>query len=92
MEGLNMGTRYPVGIQAPGSAVTCLFLVPSRFSAGAQPGMSRTEATQFYTAAGFPISNGRPVSRCGKPARPDVKLVDINADRRLRQRMSVEGK
>jgi hypothetical protein len=44
--------------------------------------MSRVEAAQLYSAAGFPISNGEPVNRCGKPAKPRVTFVDINGDKR----------
>ena len=58
----------------------CLALVP--FSVSAQSGMSRDEAAQLYSAAGFPISNGQPVNRCGKPAKPRVTFVDINGDKR----------
>lgn len=50
-------------------------------AATAQTGMSRAEAAQLYSAAGFPIANDRPVNRCGQPAKPRVTLVDINADR-----------
>src|SRR5574337_1646392 len=55
-------------------------LVPT--AAAAQSGMSRAEAEQLYTAAGFPIRNDEPVNRCGQPAKPRVTFVDINGDRR----------
>ena len=48
----------------------------------AQSRMSRAEATQLYTAAGFAIANGQPRNRCGGPAKPRVTFVDINADKR----------
>jgi hypothetical protein len=44
--------------------------------------MSRAEAAQLYSAAGFAISNDRPVNRCGKAAKPRVTFVDINGDKR----------
>ena len=44
--------------------------------------MSRPEAAQLYTAAGFPIVNEQPLNRCRQPARPRVTFVDLNADRR----------
>jgi hypothetical protein len=65
-----------------GLALTGLVLLgglPDR--AAAQSGMSRPEATQLYTAAGFPIVGDQPVNRCGQPARARVSFVDINADR-----------
>ena len=49
-------------------------------TAGAQLGLSRTEATQLYKAAGYRIVNAQPVNRCGKPAWPRVSFVDINGD------------
>jgi len=42
--------------------------------------MSKPEMAQLYTAAGFPIVRDQPVNRCGKPAKPGVKLVDLNGD------------
>jgi hypothetical protein len=51
-------------------------------SATAQSGMSKAEAAQLYSAAGFPISSDQPVNRCGKPATPRVTFVDINGDQR----------
>jgi hypothetical protein len=44
--------------------------------------MSKPEAAQLYTAAGFPIVGDQPVNRCRKPARPRVTFVDINSDGR----------
>ncbi len=58
----------------------CLALVP--LGAGAQSGMSKVEAAQLYTAAGFPIVRDQPVNRCRKPAKPRVTFVDINSDGR----------
>jgi hypothetical protein len=57
----------------------CLFV---SVAAGAQVRMSKEEVAQLYTAAGFPIVNNQPVNRCGKPAKPRVTFVDINADKR----------
>jgi hypothetical protein len=48
----------------------------------AQSGMSRAEAAQLYTAAGFAIANDQPVNRCGQRARPRVSFIDLNADKR----------
>jgi hypothetical protein len=62
------------------SACACLLLAPITVSA--QPGMSKAEAAQLYTAAGFPMLNDQPVNRCGKPAKPRVTFVDINGDKR----------
>jgi hypothetical protein len=44
--------------------------------------MSKLEAAQLYTAAGFPIVRDQPVNRCGRPAKPRITFVDINGDRR----------
>ena len=48
----------------------------------AQSSMSRAEAAQLYTAAGFVIANDQPVNRCGQRARPRVSFVDLDADKR----------
>ena len=61
-------------------ACGCLLLVPIAVSA--QSSMSKAEAAQLYTAAGFPIVSDQPVNRCGKPATPRVTFVDINGDKR----------
>jgi len=58
------------------------FVVCVPLHGGAQQGMSRAEAAQSYTATGVAITNGRPVSRCGQPAKRRVTFVDPNADRR----------
>jgi hypothetical protein len=44
--------------------------------------MSRSEAAELYSAAGFPIVMNQPVNRCGKPAKPRVTFIDINGDKR----------
>lgn len=51
-------------------------------AAGAQTQLSRAEAAQMYTAAGFTIANDRPLNACGQPARPRVTMVDVNGDKR----------
>ncbi len=61
-------------------AAACGLLLP--LPADAQSGMSRAEAAQLYTAAGFRIVNDQPVNRCGRPAKPRVTFVDVNGDRR----------
>ena len=50
--------------------------------ASAQSGMSRAEAAQLYTAAGFAIANDQPVNRCGQRAKPRVSFIDLDADKR----------
>jgi hypothetical protein len=52
------------------------------FAAGAQSGITKAEAAQLYSAAGFPIAGNQPLNRCGRPAKPRVTFVDINGDRR----------
>jgi hypothetical protein len=74
------GNRTRIQSLACAAALCCLVLAP--LGAGAQTRMSVAEATQLYTAAGFRIVNNQPVNRCGKPAKPHVTFVDINADRR----------
>ncbi len=69
------GAALPVA-----SVCGCLLLVPITVSA--QPSMSKAEAAQLFTAAGFRISNDPPVNRCGKPTRPRVTFMDINGDKR----------
>ncbi|MEO6033538.1 MAG: hypothetical protein ABIP61_16880 [Burkholderiaceae bacterium] len=64
------------------AAVSFAFIACLPLEGHAQSGMSRAEAAQLYTAAGFVIANDRPVNRCGQPARPNVTFVDLNADKR----------
>lgn len=61
-------------------AAACVGGAPS--AAGAQSQMSRAEAAQLYTAAGFTIVDNRALNTCGQPAKPRVTFVDINADKR----------
>jgi len=72
----------PDGSLRTASTWCCLALALAPLGAGAQSGMSRAEAAQLYTAAGFPIVRGEPANRCGGPAKPRVTFVDINGDRR----------
>jgi hypothetical protein len=60
----------------------CCGLALSAAEASAQAGMSEAEATQLFGAAGFPVSGGRPLDRCGRPANPRVTFVDLNGDKR----------
>jgi hypothetical protein len=60
----------------------CALLACVPLQLDAQTGMSRPEAAQLYTAAGFPIVNDQPVNRCRQPARARVAFVDLNADQR----------
>jgi hypothetical protein len=52
------------------------------FAAGAQSGITKAEAAQLYSAAGFPIAGNQPLNRCGRPAKPRVTFVDISGDKR----------
>ena len=61
--------------------VACGCLVVA-VGAHSQPKLSKEEAMQMYAAAGFPVVNDQPTNRCGKPAKPRITLVDINADKR----------
>jgi hypothetical protein len=58
----------------------CLAL--ASLTASGQQGMSRTEATQLYGAAGFAVANDQPFNRCRKPSQPRVAFVDVNGDQR----------
>ena len=68
--------------QTARDAAAFAFIACAPLHGGAQSDMSRTEAAQMYTAAGFVIANDRPVNRCGQPAKPRVTFVDLNADKR----------
>ena len=46
----------------------------------AQPDMTKAEAAQLYTAAGFPIVDDNPTNRCGGRATPRTTFVDLNGD------------
>ena len=63
-------------------AAAFAFIACAPLHGGAQSDISRTEAAQMYTAAGFVIANDRPVNRCGQPVKPRVTFVDLNADKR----------
>ena len=77
-----MAGKFPVdGLASRVTAIgICLALLAPCVSA--QTGMTKAEAAQLYTAAGFPIVKDQPVNRCGSPAKPKVTLVDINGDKR----------
>ena len=60
--------------------VACGCMVVSAV-AGAQLRLNKEEALQMYAAAGFRVVNDQPTNRCGKPAKPRVTFVDLNADR-----------
>jgi hypothetical protein len=75
-------TRLHLKRQTVRFATAFAFIACMPLHGGAQSGMSRAEAAQLYTAAGFVIANGRPVDRCGQPAKPRVTFVDVNADKR----------
>lgn len=64
-------------------AVAVMFAAPAFAQAPLDgPGISRSEATQLYQAGGFSIAHDRVVDGCGAPAKPSIKFVDLNADRR----------
>ena len=67
-------------VRRRGLAAACGCFIVSA-TADAQPRLTKDEAVQLYAAAGFPIVNDQPVNRCGKPAKPRVTFVDINADK-----------
>lgn len=46
------------------------------------PAISKAEAAQLYAAGGFPIVNDQPTDACGAPARPSIRFIDMNGDRR----------
>jgi hypothetical protein len=47
-----------------------------------QPALTPEQAIQLFAEAGFPLADGTPVNRCGKPSNPRVAFVDLNGDRR----------
>lgn len=51
-------------------------------SAAAQPPLTAEQALQLFAEAGFPVVDGRPVNRCGKPSNPRIAFVDLNNDGR----------
>jgi hypothetical protein len=70
----------PVHASRAASVLTLVACMPQLGSS--QTGMSRAEAAQLYSAAGFAIVNEQPVNRCRQPARPRVSFVDLDADKR----------
>lgn len=50
--------------------------------AAAQQPTDKAEVAQLYRAAGFPIVDDRPTNRCGAPAQPGTRFVDLNGDKR----------
>lgn len=63
-----------------------LFLAASGAAYGqspaAQPALEAAQAIQLFEEAGFPLEEGRPVNRCGKPSNPRIAFIDLNADGR----------
>ena len=51
-------------------------------SPAAQPTLEAAHAIQLFEEAGFPLEEGRPVNRCGKPSNPRIAFIDLNADGR----------
>jgi hypothetical protein len=69
-----------------GIVVACLCVgaaTPALAQSTAQrPALTAEQAIQLFAEAGFPINEGRPVNRCGKPSNPRIAFIDLNADRR----------
>lgn len=63
-------------------AAMLLAAVPAIAVAQGRPAISKAEAAQLYTAAGFPIVRDQPTNSCGQRATPKVTFVDVNADKR----------
>ena len=49
-------------------------------SAASQPALTAEHAIQLFEEAGFPLQDGRPVNRCGKPSNPRIAFIDLNGD------------
>lgn len=49
-------------------------------SAAAQPPLTAEQALQLFAEAGFPVVDGRPVNRCGRPSNPRIAFIDLNND------------
>lgn len=45
-------------------------------------GITRAEAAQLYAAGGFPIVKNRPTDACGAPAKPSIRFIDMNGDKK----------
>src|SRR5690606_40723056 len=50
-------------------------------TAADRPALNAEQAIQLFAEAGFPVTDGRPVNRCGKPSNPRVAFIDLNGDR-----------
>ncbi len=64
------------------AAGLCLALAAPALSQSAaqQPALTAEQAIQLFAEAGFPVQDGAPVNRCGKPSNPRIAFVDLNAD------------
>ena len=64
------------------AALVCGWAAPAGAqSAAAQPRLTAEQAVQLFAEAGFPVEDGHPVNRCGKPSNPRVAFIDLNGDR-----------
>ena len=61
-----------IGLAAPAASIA---QSPAR-----QPALSAEQAIQLFAEAGFPLRDGRPVNRCGRPANPRIGFIDLNGD------------
>ncbi|OYX63957.1 MAG: hypothetical protein B7Y88_12110 [Sphingomonadales bacterium 32-64-17] len=58
-----------------------LFISPAASQSPArQPALEAAQAIQLFAEAGFPLVEGRPVNRCGRPSNPRIAFVDLNGD------------
>ena len=63
------------------AALLCGWAIPGMAqSAAARPSLTADQALQLFAEAGFPVVDGRPLNRCGKPSNPRVAFVDLNND------------
>lgn len=51
-------------------------------SAAPQPALTAEQAVQLFAEAGFSLTDGRPVNRCGTPANPRIAFIDLDGDGR----------
>lgn len=64
------------------AAMLCGWALPAHAQTAAdRPALNAEQAIQLFAEAGFPVTDGRPVNRCGKPSNPRVAFIDLNGDR-----------
>jgi len=72
--------RKTIGTVIAGMALAVAASAPAQ-SPAQQPALTPEQALQLFGEAGFPVENGQPVNRCGKPSNPRVAFIDLNGDR-----------